>query len=179
MKKVLFMGIPGSGKGTQSHLLEEKGFVQISIGKLIRTSADPEIVRYREINYTKGELLPDTLILKIIQNEISTMPKKAVGYILDGAARDLEQAKFLKENNLVEEVVFFDLPKGIAERRLLNRNEGRIDDNPETIQNRFNEYQKKTKPVLNYLKKNFTFHKINSEPTPEEIHEEVCKILCI
>jgi adenylate kinase len=179
MKKILFMGLPGSGKGTQSHFLEKKGFVHVSTGKLIRESTDPEIVQCKEEAYIRGELLADDIVLNLIKKEIETIPKKIPGYILDGAGRTIAQAMFLKENELIDTVIFFEVSKGVATRRLLNRNEGRTDDTPQAISKRFEEFNRKTKPVLEYYEKNFDFYRIDSEPSQAEIHSEVCKVLDI
>ena len=171
------MGVPGSGKGTQANLLEKYGLIHTSTGDVIRNSPDPEMVKYREEGYKRGELLEDSLIFKIIKEEIAKLDENTKGYILDGAVRTILQAKYVKENQLVDEIIFFDLEKDDAVQRILNRNEGRSDDNVASIERRFGEYKKKTEPIMDYLKKNFEFHSINAKPDVEEIHEEVKKVL--
>ncbi len=169
MRKLLFIGPPGSGKGTQAKFLKKYGFSIISTGELIRKSKNQKIKKYLEEDYAKGELLSDDLIFKLIKKEISLLPKSTKGYILDGAVRNLNQAIYSKKNNLIDEVIYFKLKKKIATKRILNRNEGRTDDNLEAIKERFSEYNKKTKPILKYLKKNFKFHKILANKSPKEI----------
>lgn len=169
------MGMPGAGKGTQAKLLEKKKIYQISTGDAIRKSRKKEIIHYRNHSYTKGDLLSDEIIFDILKQEIKKLPKNAEGYVLDGAIRTLKQAKYAKKQGLIEEVIFYKLRKKTAVKRLFNRNEGRTDDNPKAIKRRFEEYIKKTRPVLRFLKKNFKFHKINAEPTVREIHEETIK----
>lgn len=171
------MGMPGSGKGTQSLLLKKQKIYHISTGDIIRKSKDKRIIYYRNHGYAKGELLSDDLIFEIIKKEIKKLSKSAKGYILDGAVRDLEQAKYVKEHNLVEEVIFYNLSRKTAIKRLLNRNEGRTDDNLKSIKNRFLIYKKETLPVLRYLKKNFIYHKISAEPSVEKIHLNTLKKL--
>lgn len=173
------MGMPGAGKGTQAELLIKYKIAHISTGDVIRKSRKKEIVEYRNHGYKRGDLLSDDLIFEIIKKEISRLPKNSKGYILDGAVRTIEQAKYVKENNLIDEVIFYKLSKKTAVKRILNRNEGRSDDNPKAIEHRFLEYNKKTKPVLKYLKKNFKFHKISAEPTIEEIHKETRRLLSL
>jgi adenylate kinase len=177
MKKLLFIGPPGSGKGTQAKLLKKYKLIQLSTGDAIRKSKDKEIIKYRNEGYARGDLLSDKLIFKIIKKEISRLPKSAKGYILDGAVRTLAQAEYVKKHNLVDEVVYYKLKKKTAIKRILARKEGRSDDTLEAAKHRFLEYKTKTKPVLKYLKKNFKFHKISAEKTPEEIHEETLKKL--
>ncbi|MCA9487483.1 MAG: nucleoside monophosphate kinase [Nanoarchaeota archaeon] len=175
-QKILFMGVPGAGKGTQAKLLKKYGISQISTGDAIRNSNNPKIISYREEGYKKGELLSDEMIFEIIQEEISKL-NNISGYVLDGAVRTLEQAKYVKKKFLVNKVIFFDLSKEEAIERILKRNEGRSDDNPESIKKRFEQYKEKTLPVLNYLKKNFEFYSIDASPSIKEIHSEVKKAL--
>ena len=177
MKKILFMGYPGAGKGTQAKLLEELGIYHISTGDVIRASTDPRIVEYRETGYKKGDFLPDDLIFEIIKKAIADLPKDTTGYTLDGAVRDLTQGKYVKDHNLVDSVIMFTLSKELATERLLSRNEGRTDDNPKSIAHRFEVYKEKTKPVLDFLKENFEYHEVDASPTVEEINKEVLKVL--
>ncbi len=173
MEKILIIGYPGAGKGTQAKLLEKYNLHKISTGDVIRFSKDPRIIDYRNEGYKKGDLLPDDLIFEILKKEIYSLPDSAKGYLLDGAVRTLPQAKYVKEHKMIEKVIYFDLSKKIATKRLLNRHEGRTDDNPKTIEHRFEEFKEKTKPVLDYLKENFEFYTINAESSIEEIHGEV------
>ena len=73
MAKLLFIGPPGSGKGTQAELLKKYNFVHVSSGDIIRNSVDPLIVKYREIEYPQGKLLSDNLLFELIEKNI---PKK-------------------------------------------------------------------------------------------------------
>ncbi len=175
MKKLLFLGMPGSGKGTQAKLLAEKGFKHISTGDVIREaikSNNPEIEKYKEY-MAQGGLLPDEVIFDLIEKNVSGEDK----YILDGAVRTLPQAQFAKEKSLVDTVIFFTLNPEVAHKRLSDRNEGREDDRKEIITKRFREYEEKTKPIINFLKENFEFHEIDANPTIEEIHKKVLEIL--
>ena len=176
MIKLLFIGPPGSGKGTQAKLLKKYSLYSISPGEVIRKSKDKRIVKYRKES-EKGELLPDRIIFDIIKKEIASLPKKANGYILDGAVRTLKQAEYVKEHNLVNEVVFYKAKKKTAIKRILSRGESRSDDNPKVIKERFAEYKKNTKPAIKYLKKNFHFHEISAEKTPKEIDKVTVKEL--
>ena len=105
MEKILIIGYPGAGKGTQVKLLKKFGLYQISTGDAIRASKDPRIIDYKKDQYSKGELLSDDLIFEIIKQEISNLPSSAKGYLLDGAVRTLHQAEYVKKHLLVEKVI--------------------------------------------------------------------------
>ncbi len=174
MNKILLIGPPGSGKGTQAKLLKKYGFEHISSGKLIRDSNDPVIIKYREIEYLQGKLLSDKILFNLIEKNI---PKNSKKYILDGAIRTLSQAKYAKKKSLIDLVFYFSVDERTAIKRILKRNEGRTDDNLISIKKRFDEYRKKTEPVLKYLKKNFEFYEIDASKKIKEIHKEVLEIL--
>ncbi|MBU2612317.1 MAG: nucleoside monophosphate kinase [Nanoarchaeota archaeon] len=176
MAKLLFIGPPGSGKGTQCKLLKKYGFSHLSSGDLIRSSTDPLIVKYREQDYPKGLLLEDKLLFNLLEK---SLPKNFDKYTLDGFVRTLPQAKYAKKKGLVDLVFYIKVYKKTAIGRILKRNEGRKDDNPKSIGGRFLEYQNKTKPTLDYLKKNFEFYEIDGSKTIEEVNREVLKILGI
>ncbi|MBS3084447.1 nucleoside monophosphate kinase [Candidatus Pacearchaeota archaeon] len=177
MKKLLFIGPPGSGKGTQAKLLEKYGFINLSSGDLIRKSSDSVIVKYKEIEYPRGKLLSDRLIFKLIKEGISKLPRGSTGYILDGFIRTLPQAEYAKKKNLAETALYFSIDEKKAVERILKRNEGRTDDNIISVKKRFDEYRKKTEPILNYLKENFKFYEIDAGKTIEEINGKVLGIL--
>ena len=171
------MGMPGAGKGTQAKLLKKYNFYHISTGDLIRNSKDKKIIYYRNHGYKNGDLISDENIFKLIKKKIKKLTKNTKGNILEGAVRTLNQAKYAKENNLVNRVIFYKLKKKTAIKRLLNRHEGRSDDAPKIISHRFEVYKKETKPILKFLKKNFKYDKISSEGSIEKIHKATTRKL--
>ena len=174
MAKILFIGPPGSGKGTQAELLKKYKFSHLSSGDLIRNSNDPIIVKYRDLEYSKGKLLSDDLLFDLVEKNI---PKKSSKYILDGFIRTLPQAEYAKRKDLVNLVFYFSVDEKTAIKIILSRNDGRTDDNPSSIKKRFLEYREKTEPVLDYLRKNFEFYEIDGSKSIKEVHEELLKIL--
>jgi len=174
MTKILFIGPPGSGKGTQAELLKKYKFSHLSSGDLIRNSNDPIIVKYRDIEYSKGKLLSDGLLFNLVEKNI---PKKSSKYILDGFIRTLPQAEYAKRKDLVNLVFYFSVDEKTAIKRILSQNEGRADDNPSSIKKRFLEYREKTEPVLDYLRKNFEFYELDGSKSIKEVHKELLKIL--
>lgn len=196
------MGLPGSGKGTQAELLKEKGFVQVSTGDIIRDAfkSKDRIVKQYEEKVANGGFLPDEIIFQLVNQAISKLPKDIPGFILDGAVRTLPQAEFIRKHDFIETVIFFELTEDIAYQRLSIRRVcpvckkiytstetvcekcgtelvKREDDSHESIHNRFEIYKEKTEPILEYLKDNFEFIKIDANPSVEEIHKEVLNAL--
>lgn len=179
MRKILFIGMPGSGKGTQAKLLKQFGFAHISTGDIIRKAfkkKDPLVKKFKA-SIEKGNYLPDKLIFKLLQKYI---PKNK-SYILDGAIRTKPQTKFSLK--IIDEVIFFKLPKDIAIKRIEKRRktskEKRKDDSPETAKKRFEVYFQKTQPVLEILKKKCkkNFHVIDASKSIKEIHKDVLRVL--
>ncbi len=128
MKTILVMvGLPGSGKGTQSALIASKlGMLHISTGSLLRQAIENEdelgLMAKKYVN--AGQLVPDDLILKLVYEQIAN--SKANGIILDGFPRNLAQAQSLEEklpsyNYKVNVVVYLDLDKETLLERLSGR----------------------------------------------------------
>lgn len=182
MRKILFIGAPGSGKGTQARLLKKYGLSHINIGESIRTAVESKnsiVLPYKK-KMESGELLPDRAVFSIIWQEIKKADSR--GYIIDGFARNVHQAKLALEKGFFDEVVFFDVPEKKAVSRVLHRakigREKRSDDNPETIKKRFAVFKKETLPVLDFLKKSrIKFYTIDASKTISLINEEVVKKL--
>ncbi|MDP3966511.1 MAG: nucleoside monophosphate kinase [archaeon] len=177
MAKILFVGPTCSGKGTQAKLLKKYGYTHLSSGDLIRESKDPEIVSYRESNdYKNGILLSDKLLFEILEKNLKKTSKK---YILDGFIRNTDQAKYAKKKDLINLVFYFELDKETAVKRGLNRLklEKRTDDTIKGLEGKFIVYEKKTLPMIAYLKKNFELYTLDAKKSIEEIHQEVKEIL--
>jgi adenylate kinase len=203
-RKILFIGMPGAGKGTQAELLEKYGFKHISTGDLIRDAfnrEDPIIMPYKK-DIESGRFLPDKLIFDLIESSTKGL-EGYKGYILDGAIRNTAQANLAIKRKLIDEAVFFDLPKRKAVQRLAGRlvcpeckkiyvsGAGlcsecgvplvkRKDDHPVAIRERFEIYREKTKPILDLLKNNIKkYHVIDASVTIPEINTKVLETLNI
>lgn len=182
MRKILFIGVPGSGKGTQAKLLEKHGLIHVSTGDIARKAfqdKDKLVVEYEDSVQKQGKLLPDNVLFKLLEQSIEKLPKDCKGYVLDGAVRTLPQAEFAINKKFVNITIFFTLSDQEAINRLTKRSkiEQRSDDSPEVIKNRLEVYQRQTSPVLDFLKKNTKFIEIDGSPTIEEIHDQVVKSL--
>ena len=184
--KILFIGPPGAGKGTQAEYFEKSyKIMHISTGDIARRAfrnKDPLVSRYEKDVQENGKLLSDKVIFQLLENKISSIEqmKNYKGYILDGAVRTLNQAEYVLENNLANFVFFFDIPKEEAIKRLniRYRLERRSDDKPEVIEKRFVEYYKKTTPTISFLSNNFQkYFRIDASRSIELIRRNLCNLI--
>lgn len=164
MNLVIF-GPPGSGKGTQAKLLQEKhGWIQLSTGDMLRAAiaAGTDLGKKCQAIMAAGELVPDEVVIGII-SERYDQPDCAKGVIFDGFPRTIPQARALdsmlklrdKQIDLVIELKVDDkvLIERVKTRIAQSGGVARADDNPETLQNRLNVYYQNTAPLLEYYKR--------------------------
>ena len=153
--RVVLLGPPGAGKGTQAQKLAEKlGIPQISTGELFRNNIENgtklglEAKRYLDA----GDLVPSELTNQLVDDRLDD-PDAADGFILDGYPRSLEQAKALHEmlqrrGTDIDAVVEFRVSEDELLQRLKGR--GRADDTDDVILNRMKVYRDETAPLLEY-----------------------------
>lgn len=157
MLNLVIFGGPGSGKGTQSaRLIDNYGLYHISTGELLRDhiKRETEIGKTANEYISKGQLIPDDLMISIIEDVLDREAKDKEGIILDGFPRTIPQAealeKFLKTRGSdVHAVIGLEVPDEELTDRLIKRAEesGRSDDNPETIKKRLEVYHTQTSPL--------------------------------
>lgn len=153
--RVVLLGPPGAGKGTQAQKLSEKlGIPQISTGELFRSNIENgtklglEAKRYLDA----GDLVPSELTNQLVDDRLNR-PDAANGFILDGYPRSIEQAKALHEmlgrrDTDIDAVLEFRVSEDELLQRLKGR--GRADDTEEVILNRMKIYRDETAPLLDY-----------------------------
>ncbi len=173
-KGVIFLGPPGSGKGTQGqHLAERIGVPHISTGEILRgaIAAGTTLGQQAQGYVERGELVPDSLLLDLIRERLRQADTEK-GWILDGFPRNVAQAEFLDE--LLSEfaylstyVINLEVPDEILVERLLQR--GRQDDTKDTISKRLHVYHEQTEPVINYYAQKSALISVNGHRTIEEI----------
>ena len=155
-KKLLFLGPPGAGKGTQANLFCKKyGLVHFSTGDLLRDEVSSGSVlglKAAEI-MNKGELVSDELVLSIVEGRLLNTNE---GWLLDGFPRNVNQANSLanlleKLKQPLEGVILIKIADSYLIKRLLER--GRKDDNEQVIINRLKIYREKTSPLIDLYKK--------------------------
>ncbi|MFN8227702.1 MAG: adenylate kinase [Mycobacterium sp.] len=153
--RIVLLGPPGAGKGTQAVQLAEKlGVPQISTGDLFRhnISTGTELGVQAKKYLDAGDLVPATLTNALVDDRLD-QPDAAAGFILDGFPRSVEQAKALddmlaRRGVKLDAVVEFRVPEDELVERLKGR--GRADDTEDVIRNRMKVYQGETAPLLDY-----------------------------
>jgi len=177
-KGLIFLGAPGSGKGTQAQVLAERlGMPHISTGDMLRQAiADgTELGQNAQAYMDKGELVPDQLILGLIEERLGYPDAKA-GWILDGFPRNVTQAKFLDEllvniGHRTQWVINLKVPDEVIVERLLAR--GRADDNEGTIRRRLSVYTEQTAPLIAYFQEQGKLYAIDGNQPIEQISADL------
>ena len=190
MKKVVLLGPPGSGKGTQSKFLVEKfGFIQISTGDLLWDQVQQKDSSMgKEISeiMNSGELVPDEIVIKLIIGKITIFKEKNI--IFDGFPRNINQAKVLDESLekisvSLDKAIFINVDYEILKERIISRiNESddenkRSDDNVQTLVKRIDVYKKNTLPIVEYYREKGILTEINGMLKIEEVSQQILKII--
>jgi adenylate kinase len=159
--RVIFLGPPGSGKGTQAKLLARRlGIPAISTGDMLREAvrAGTPVGRRARAIMEAGELVPDDVVVDLVSERI-TAPDAGGGFLLDGFPRTIEQAnaldRLLEGNGAVlDGVINLLVPEKTLIERMLGRAaaEGRTDDRPETVAERLKVYGEKTAPLIEHYR---------------------------
>ena len=173
--RLLLIGAPGSGKGTQAtRLAEHFGLTHISSGDLLRRHVTEGTPLGKEVQQyvTRGDLVPDTLLMDVLRKPVVAASKTG-GYILDGFPRTVEQAEIAyataKDLGVEAQVaVHLDVPRAELVRRLLARGRG-SDDTAEVIEHRLEVYMEHTVPMLDYYQQREELVRVDGGRTPDEV----------
>jgi adenylate kinase len=172
--RILLIGAPGAGKGTQAELIAERFDVtHISSGDLLRTHVQENttIGRSAREYLAKGDLVPDAVVMDMLRKPV-VAASQAGGYVLDGFPRTVDQAKAAYETAqelgvAVEVAVYLEVPTAELTRRLLARGRGK-DDTPDVIEHRLTVFEAKTRPMLDYYAEREELITVNgARPVPE------------
>jgi adenylate kinase len=156
-RRILFLGPPGGGKGTQAKLVTRAlGVPHVSTGDMLREAmaAGSELgIRAAEFVGT-GDLVPDDLVVALVEERLAR-EDAACGYVLDGFPRNLRQAEILTDvvgADAIETTVYLDVDEEEIVTRLIKRAsiEGRADDNEVTIRHRLEVFHAETEPLIAY-----------------------------
>ena len=183
MLNLVLFGPPGAGKGTQAIQLAQRfNLAHISTGDLLRQeiAADTELGRLTAALIDKGELMPDDIVISMIEARLKKS-KKTVGFIFDGFPRTVNQAQALdkllmKHHSKVSVMLCLVVEKEELIERLLKRGltSGRCDDmERKTIEHRIDIYNDVTAPLINYYESQGKYYPIHGRGTIEEITEQL------
>lgn len=185
--RVILLGPPGSGKGTQAKLLSQRlGVPAISTGEMLRAavSEGTPLGRQARAIMERGELVSDGVMTELVRERIQR-PDASAGFILDGFPRTIQQAEFLAgivgNAAPVAAVINFFVPEDVLEARLLGRSrvEGRSDDRAETARERIRVYREKTSPLVGYYRQRGLLTEVDGVGTIPEIAARVVGALPI
>jgi adenylate kinase len=179
------MGMPGAGRGTQAKKIAEKyNLVYISTGKILRqeeVAKDTELGRIAKPYMDRGEIVPDEIAVKVIERKIKEHPD-ANGFVFKGFPRTVVQAYILdgllrRIDSSISTIVEFKIPEIKAIKRLSKRAKSEkarfYDMDTDVIIQRFEVYDEKTKPVLDYFKRHKNVNTIDATGDPDKIFEDV------
>ncbi|MFP3943438.1 MAG: adenylate kinase [Alphaproteobacteria bacterium] len=187
--KLILLGPPGAGKGTQAQRIEARhGVCQLSTGDMLRAAvaSGSEIGRQAREIMDRGDLVPDDVVVRIIAERIEA-PDCAKGFILDGFPRNEAQAQALDRTleekrmalDAVIEIVVDEaaLLERIETRRRENPEAVRADDTPETLKNRLEVYRRQTAPLLPYYESRGLLQRVDGMKPIDEVTKQIEAIL--
>ncbi|KAI3511272.1 hypothetical protein L2E82_29415 [Cichorium intybus] len=175
-KVVFVLGGPGSGKGTQcANIVEHFGYTHLSAGDLLRAEIKSGSKNGTMIQnmISEGIIVPSEVTIKLLEKAI--MENENDKFLIDGFPRNEEnRAAFESVTGIVPEfVLFFDCSEEEMEKRLLSRNQGRVDDNIETIRKRFKVFVESSLAVIEYYNSKGKVKKIDAGKPVGEVFEAV------
>jgi adenylate kinase len=179
MINIVLFGKPGAGKGTQAEFLKQKyNLTHLSTGDIFRFNIknDTDLGRLAKTYMDKGDLVPDEVTIQMLQSEVDKNPHSS-GFLFDGFPRTLAQAEALdrfleSKNQSITATVALEANDDILVARLLERGKtsGRPDDqDEEKIRNRYDEYNQKTAPLMDYYHNQGKFYGVDGIGTIEEV----------
>ena len=183
MINIVLFGKPGAGKGTQAEFLKEKyNLTHLSTGDIFRFNIknDTDLGKLAKTYMDKGDLVPDEVTIQMLQSEVDKNPNSA-GFLFDGFPRTIAQAEALdsflaSKKQEITATVALEADDNILVQRLLERGKtsGRPDDqDEEKIRNRYQEYNEKTAPLMEYYKNQGKFHPVNGIGSILEVNERL------
>jgi adenylate kinase len=178
--RLLFVGPPGAGKGTQAALVASRlGVPHISTGEMFRqqVTSGSDLGRQVQALMDVGAYVPDELTVAMLAQRMES-PDTENGFILDGFPRTIGQVQslddFLGADGL-DGVVLFEVDEDRLVQRMLSR--GRADDSEETIRSRFKVYEEQTAPLLGLYRDRGLLVSVDGEGDIEEVTERILRAL--
>jgi adenylate kinase len=180
--KLLLVGPPGSGKGTQGELLADRfGLVHIAAGDLLRAEVESGTPLGKEAadHLDRGELVPDELVIDLIM-PLVIEAAAGTGYVLDGFPRSVGQALVARQwadeaGAVPDAVIYLEASRDELVRRILARAEveGRSDDTAEVVHNRLEVFDEATHPLVDYFRSRGLLYVIDANRSEDEVTEQI------
>mgnify|MGYP001822400752 FL=1 len=186
--RIVIMGAPGSGKGTQAALIvEELGIAHVSTGDLLRAAvaAGSDLGKKAKQVMDRGELVSDEIVLGLLEERLLSSDMSN-GFILDGYPRNIAQAEALNDlleriGQPIDEALQIDVDEESVVERIARRAalEGRSDDTEETVRNRLRVYAEQTAPVVEFYANKGILSRVLGEGSIEEVFQRIKGVLQI
>ena len=204
MKKIILLGAPGAGKGSQAAKISEKyNIPHISTGDIFRKNIKEQtpLGNLAKSYIDKGQLVPDDVVIGLVESRLKESDC-ANGYILDGFPRTIPQAEALDKVADVNVVINLDVPFDIMTERLTGRRVCicgatyhvssypgdtcdrcgkklivRDDDKPETVKERLQVYLRQTEPLIDYYRNKGLVRDVKGRDTVEQTFADVVEVL--
>jgi adenylate kinase len=190
--RLIFLGPPGAGKGTQAQrLVQRHGIVQLSTGEMLRAAVaaqTPIGLKAKDI-MASGGLVPDEIVIGIISDRLD-QPDMVKGFILDGFPRTVPQAEALdellkKKHIKLDAVIELRVNESALLQRVESRvaemrargEEVRVDDTPEVLSKRLASYRSLTEPLIHYYSERRKLLTVDGMMTIEHVTREINRIL--
>lgn len=184
--RIVLLGTPGSGKGTQASLLRERlGLAHISTGELLRDAVrrQTELGLQAKAYMDAGELVPDALVLGLLEARLGESDV-GNGFILDGYPRNAAQAEALDQllariGQPIDRAVALTVNEGEVVERLTRRavEEGRSDDSEDVIRNRMRVYAEQTAPVAAHFEATGHLREVDGMGSVDEVSQRLLDAL--
>ncbi len=181
--RLVLLGPPGSGKGTQAaRLAARHGVPAISTGQIFESdiAAGTPLGKQAEDYVRRGELVPDTVVLEMVRERLLDRSDCAQGFVLDGFPRTLPQAEGLDRNLVnacgeLDVVIDLDVDESEVLERIAGRarTEGRVDDTRETAINRLKVFTDETAPLRRYYRDRALLVTVDGTGSPDEVADRI------
>jgi adenylate kinase len=183
--RVILIAPPGAGKGTQGKRIAARyGVPHISSGDLFRQEvARRSPVGEKVCGYLDaGELVPDDLVVSVVEDRILAAARECGGFVLDGFPRTVPQAEAAAKIAAAvgieaQAVLLLDAPADVLTARLLAGARGRSDDNEATVRRRLEVYAGNTQPLIDYFAGRGLLHRVDAAPPVDDVSAAIFAVL--
>jgi len=181
---VFVLGPPGSGKGTQCvRIQKEFGYVHLSAGDLLREERSREGSTYGaliENHIRNGTIVPVEITCKLIENAMIAADHSTTGFLVDGFPRNQDNFdgwnREMGTKANIRFVLFLDCPEDMCVSRCLGRNQGRSDDNEESLRKRIVTYNQQTKLIIDKYSSSGLVKRVDATRNPDEVFSAISEL---